>query len=345
MTLLSGTGTPTALGSAAPGQVRLMAVISRLYHVHGLRQRDIAVRLDMSQARVSRVLKQAEAHGIVRTVVAVPEGLHPDLEEELEHRFGLQEVHVVEVGPARGDTAVVLGRAAARYLSEAGLSGEVVGFTSWSRALQEMARATPLASRPAARYVVEMLGDLGSPLLQHSAARSTQAMAHALGAEAVFLRTPGVMPSPAMRAAVLGDAHVRRALDLLDRLDVAFVGVGPPDVHSGLEAGDHYFTTEQLARVRAAGAVGQLNQRFLDAAGLPVRTPLDDLVVGSTLDAVVRARRRVVVAGGAAKHRAIGAALAGGYVDVLITDVATARAQLATDGAREAPAVPEPPVT
>jgi DNA-binding transcriptional regulator LsrR (DeoR family) len=306
-----------------------MGVVAQLYHVHGLRQRDIGERLGISQARVSRLLQQAEAAGVVRTVVAVPEGLHPELEEELEQRFGLLEAHLVETGPAVGDLAPVLGRAAARYLGEAGLSGGVIGFTSWSRTLQEMAHALEAGVRPGgrhdARHVVEMLGDLGSPLLQHAAARSTQAMARALGAEPVFLRTPGVLTSPEHRSTVDADPHVARPLRLLDAIDVAFVGVGPAAMHSSLTEGDRYFTVEQLAEVRSAGAVGQINQRFLDGRGRPVRTPLDDLVVGSSLDQLNHAGRRVVVAGGDDKHASLAAALAGRWVDVLVTDAASGR--------------------
>ena len=305
-------------------QLRLVVVVARLYHVHGLRQRDIARRMSMSQARVSRLLQQAEAAGIVRTVVAVPDGLRPELEDQLEQRYGLLEVYVVETDPETVDLAAELGRAAARCLRETGLSGRVVGFTSWSRTLQEMAHALEVAPRPVARHVVEMLGDLGSPLLQHAATRSTHALARALGAEPIFLRTPGVVASPGLRQAAMVDVHVQRAVRLMDELDVAFIGVGPADVHSSLQAGDRFFTPEQLEQARAAGAVGQINQRFLDDSGRPLLLPLDELVVGSTLDQVRRAGRRVLVAGGTDKQRPIAAALAGHWVDVLITDVVTA---------------------
>ena len=311
-------------GEPSVEQLRVMTVVARLYHVDRVRQRDIAERLEMSQARVSRLLRQAQEHGIVRTLVAVPEGLHPDLEEGLEAAYGLVEVHVVEV--PGGDRAVpaALGAAAARYLAQASLEEAVVGFTSWSSTLRVMAGAVGAPRRSGATHVVEMLGDLGPPLLQHEAARATQRLAESLGAEPVFLRTPGVAGTPALRRAAEEDPHVRRALALLDRLDLAFVGVGPADHHSGLTSQD-FFTTEQLAGVRALGAVGQLDQRFLDADGRPVPTPLDDLVVGVSLEQVRRARRRVVVAGGASKRLPLAAALAGGWVDVLITDLATAR--------------------
>lgn len=320
----------TAPREPAADQLRLMAVVARLYHVHGLRQKEIGARLGLSQARVSRLLQRAEALGLVRTVLRVPDGLRPDLEEALESRFPVSEVHVVTVG-ASEDLAVALGQAAARHLADGALSGEVVGFTSWSRTLQEMAFALRPVAKPAVRRVVEMLGDLGSPVLQHAAARSTSAIARALGAEAVFLRTPGVVDTPALREAALANPHVRSALGLLDSIDVAFIGVGPPAVHSQLAAGDSYFTPDQLAEARASGAVGQVNQRLLDAEGRPLVTPLDDLVVGCTLDQVRAAERRIVVAGGADKCTSIAAALRGGWIDVLITDVRTAEDLVAGD--------------
>ncbi|GAB6987491.1 sugar-binding transcriptional regulator [Nocardioides pyridinolyticus] len=314
----------TALGSPAPAEtLRLSAAVARLYYVHGVRQREIGRRLGMSQARVSRLLRQAEALGIVRTVIAVPEGLHPELEDAVEHRFRVPEVHVVDV-PDGADLPDTLGRAAARQLADVLAGAPRVGFTSWSTTLQALAFALPEQSRPACRMVVEMLGDLGSPALQHAATRSTQAMARALGADPVFLRTPGVSASPALRAAALRDLHVQRALELLDDLDVALVGVGPAAVHSQLRAGAGYFSPGQLAGLRRAGAAGQLNQRFYDDSGRPLATDLDDLVIGIRLDQLAHARRRIVVAGGADKHASLRAALRGGWIDVLVTDARTA---------------------
>jgi len=306
-------------------QLRLMTMASRLYHEHGIRQRDIATRLGISQPRVSRLLAQAEEQGIVRTVVVAPEGIYPEPEEVLEDAYGLRECHVVEV--LGGDDAIPrqLGSAAARYLNEATLWGPRVGFTSWSSTLREMVRSLDPVRRSGVTDVVEMLGDLGAPLLQHEAGHATLRLAALLGAEPVLLRAPGVLATPELRAAVLRDAHVERALRMLDQLDVAFIGIGPADFHGPLHEGDNFFSADQLAQVRAAGAVGQLNQRFVDARGASLPTPLDELVVAITLEQLRSAGSRVVVAGGTTKWAPLHAALRGGWADVLVTDLASAR--------------------
>jgi DNA-binding transcriptional regulator LsrR (DeoR family) len=305
-------------------QMRLITKAARLHYVHGKRQAEIAEKMGVSQASVSRFLSLAEEHGIVRTIVVPPEGLYPDLEEGLAEAYGLDAVHVVDISSSEEGIAHVLGTAAARCLEDEFDKGPVVGFTSWSTTLREMAKAMEPRCRSGVTHVVEMLGDLGSPMLQHEAALATLQVAKALDAEAIFLRTPGVMQSPELLKAALADAHVQTALKLLGIVDVAFVGVGPADFHGPLEEGDNFFTAEQLAGVRAAGAVGQLHQRFIDAHGNPINTELDKLVAGITLDQLRNAKRRIAVAGGAEKYQVIAAALAGKWIDVFVTDVNTA---------------------
>ena len=53
-----------------------------------------------------------------------------------------------------------------------------------------------------------------------------------------------------------------------------------------------------------------------------MRTPLDDLVVGVTLEQLRPAPTRWAVAGGQDKHAILRAALVGGWVDHLVTDTA-----------------------
>lgn len=103
------------------------------------------------------------------------------------------------------------------------------------------------------------------------------------------------------------------------------ISIGPCVVVGPLKPGDNYFTQKQFDEAARAGAVGQICLRFLDADGVPVRTPLDDLVVGVTLEQLRRARTRWAVAGGEDKYAILRAALVGGWVDHLFTDTATAR--------------------
>jgi DNA-binding transcriptional regulator LsrR (DeoR family) len=82
--------------------------------------------LGISQVAVSRLLKKAEEHGIVRTTVVTPPGAFAELEELIEHRFGLGQVII---GEATSDSEeavpAAIGSAAAQFLEAAVKSGEV----------------------------------------------------------------------------------------------------------------------------------------------------------------------------------------------------------------------------
>lgn len=306
---------------------RLVTKVARLYYARGMRQTEIAAHLRLSQPRVSRLLRQAEELGIVRNVVAGPAGLNRDLEQALERRYGLRAAHVVDTVAADGaELTHDLGIAAAPVLAATLASAFTIGFTSWSRTLRQMVSAMQPVSSGTGQ-VVETLGDLGSPTLQQDTAHLTQRLATLTGARPTFLRVPGVVSSPAIRHALLAqDPHAREALHLLDSLDVTLMSVGPCEVVAPLRAGDNYFTHQQFDEARRLGAVGQICLRFLDADGEPVGTPLDDLVIGVTLDQLRRAGNRWMVAGGARKRAIIRAALVGRWVDCVVTDRLTAAA-------------------
>ncbi|MDO9378115.1 MAG: sugar-binding domain-containing protein [Nocardioidaceae bacterium] len=311
-------------------QIRLVTKVARLYHSHGVRQVDIAQRLHISQSRVSRLLQAAEDQGIVRTVVAFPEGVHGELEEEIERRYGLAEVHVVDVA-ADEEPGLLrdLGEAMADVVASSLTGVRTIGYTSWSRSLREMVASLPPV-RADVDQVVELIGDLGPPAVQHEAARSTQRLAQLTGATATFLRVPGVVQDARLRSALLDqDPYARSVLASLDSIDLALVGVGTCHIVAPLTAGDNFFTEEQLALARGLGAVGEVNLRFIDAQGERILTPLDDLVVGVSAEQLRGARRRLAVAGGSSKHAAILATVRGGWIDGLVTDMWTAEALLA----------------
>lgn len=306
-------------------QRRLMIKVARLYHTHGIRQADIASRLQISQSRVSRLLTQAVEAGIVRTVVSIPQHINAALEEQIESLYGLNEVHVIDaVSDDEAEINRDLAHSMADLLPEVAFEARVIGFTSWSSTLRQMVDALE-ATRTRAEYVVEMLGDIGAPDLQHDAARSTQRFAELTGGQPVFLRTPGVVASGALKELLLSqDAHARQALEMLNSTDLAFMGVGAAEIDAALRSGDNFFTNEQYQSMRDRGAVGEICLHFVDADGKPITPGLDDRVIGVSVEQLRKAHRRWAVAGGPRKHAAVRAAAAGKWIDSLVTDTATA---------------------
>lgn len=308
-------------------ETRLLAKVAVLYYESKMNQAEIAQRMGISQSKVSRLLRQAVDHDIVRISVRVPAGVHTEFEKAIESKFGI--VDVVVVDTTATDEAQLhrdLGLAAAFYLETTIRPGDVVGISSWSDALRATVSSMhPLAAGERIR-VVQILGGVGDPTAEIHATELTRRLADMLRGEPILLPVPGVVGTAAARRVLETDVHVQRALELFPSVNVALVGIGALEPSPLLARSGNVFSDEELTIVRAAGGVGDICLRFFDGAGQPLSTPLDDRVIGMSLDAIRRVSRSIAVAGGARKLEAIASALRGSLVSHLVTDVTTAQA-------------------
>jgi len=305
-------------------ELRLMTKVARMYHEQGLRQTEIVGRLNMSQSTISRLLKRAEKAGIVRITVSVPSGAYPDLEEALQEKYRLKEAIVMD--SVEDDDRLVkdLGPAAAYYVETTLKPHDVVGLSSWSAALLAMVDAMQPNPRTAGVQVVQILGGVGNPGAEVHATHLTQRFANLVGGAATLLPAPGVVGSAEARRVLMKDRFVQEAVQVIDTVTLALVGIGSIEPSRLLAASGNVFSSNELETLRAQGAVGDICLRFFDRQGAPVTTPLNDRVIGMDLGQLRRASRVVGVAGGRRKAAAIRGALVGKLVNVLITDRNTA---------------------
>jgi DNA-binding transcriptional regulator LsrR (DeoR family) len=304
-----------------------------MYHEHGIRQPQIAEQLHVSQPRVSRLLKQAVELGIVRTSVVTPVGVHAELEEQIQERYGLRDVVIADVdtaSPQEQSLLLAIGAAAAVYLETTLTGGDRIGISSWSSTL--LATVDAMRPRPTrvAKQVVQIIGGVGNGTSQVYATRLADRLALLTGAEAVFLPAPGLAASPAAHAALLADPHISAVFDTYRELTMVLAGLGSLEPSPLLVESGNAIADADQAELRRLGAVGDICLRFFDEAGDVVKSALDDRVLGIDANALRAVPRVVALAGGARKYTAIRAALRGGWIDVLITDLDVAR-RLAED--------------
>jgi DNA-binding transcriptional regulator LsrR (DeoR family) len=316
---------PVGARMPEPDQLRLLAQVARMYHERGLKQPEIAVELHLSQARVSRLLKQAVDLGIVRTVVTLPPGVYTDLEDEVRDRYALRDVVVVDAGGAGGDVIRALGAGAAQYLDATLTGGEVIGISSWSETLLSAVESLRSQNGQPAEQVVQLVGGVGNPQVQVQATRLASRLAEMTGAEPVFLPAPGLVSSPAVCRALMDDTSVAAVADAWLRVTMALVGIGSLEPSPLLQRSGNAVADADREALRRLGAVGDVCYRFFDERGELVDSGLDGRVVGIPPRDFRRIPRRLGIAGGERKFSAIRAALLGGWVNVLITDLTMAR--------------------
>ncbi|TCO47772.1 DNA-binding transcriptional regulator LsrR (DeoR family) [Kribbella antiqua] len=303
-------------------ELRLLAKVARMYHEKGIRQPKIAAELNLSQARVSRMLKQAVEVGIVHTVVTMPSGVHSDLEDELQGKYGLRDAVVVDT--VGDDVLPALGSGAAAYIDMTLTGGHVIGISSWSETLIAAVDRMPRKSVPVVDRVVQIVGGLGDAAVQMQATRLTARFAELTGGMPVYLPAPGLVGTPAVRRAMMNDVSVRDVLGTWGQLTDALVGIGSLEPSPLLQRSGNAVAESDQEELRRLGAVGDVCFRYFDEEGKHVRSTFDQRVIGVTAKELLAVPRRIGVAGGERKYSAIRAALLGGWVNILITDLAMA---------------------
>ena len=315
----------TTMRTYGTDELRLLAKIARMYHERGIRQPQIAADLHISQSRVSRLLRQASEMGIVRTTVTLPGGVYTDVEEDLEARYNLLDSVIVDADGASGDVQPALGAAAATYLSETLTGGDVVGISSWSSSLIATVDAMRPRSGPVASVVTQLFGGIGDPQAQVSATRLLDRFSNLTGARPVFLPTPGLVEDAAVRRALLEDPAVNGVLQTWKELSLALLGIGSLQPSPLLRRSGNALDPSQREELSRLGAVGDVCLRFFDQDGNLINSLFNDRVMGISPEQLKAVPRRIGVAGGTEKQAAIAAALKGGWVNTLITDLETAR--------------------
>jgi DNA-binding transcriptional regulator LsrR (DeoR family) len=305
----------------------LLARVASLYYEKNLTQAEIARQLKISRPQISRLLAEGRQTGVVKIVIHHPPEKYASLKHELQDRFKLIEVLVLASGNL-GYAQLVerLGTIAARYLEDRLQDGMILGI-SWNTGVHQVVNALQ-AARQKKVTVVQLTGAVGSinPLLDGP--DLTRWLAQNLGGQYKYLPAPLLVESAATRQALLQDRSIREPLALMDKLDLALVGIGSlsPALSGLLSAG--YISETELREIIRQGGVGDICSYHYDLHGNILPLELHQRLIGISLDSLKQTPCVIGVGGGIDKAASILGALRLGVIDCLVTDEIAARAVL-----------------
>jgi DNA-binding transcriptional regulator LsrR (DeoR family) len=110
----------------------------------------------------------------------------------------------------------------------------------------------------------------------------------------------------------------------MEDLQVALSGIGAPDESSTIIAAG-YFSREMIEDLHRHHICGDICMRFFDQYGNLALYEHNQRVIGINIESLRRVPWSIGVAGGVKKANAIKGALAGRYINVLITDIDCAK--------------------
>lgn len=153
-------------------------------------------------------------------------------------------------------------------------------------------------------------------------------MARKLDAPFYNIWAPAIAQTRERAEVFKSEPWIKEVLDIGRRANVILISIGEASESASLfKMG--YLSHADLRRLIGKGAVGDILCRYFDAAGEFIEDDVHDRVIGIPMEVFADPQKLIIgVAGGAGKVAAIRAALLKKYINVLITDEATAAALL-----------------
>ncbi|HHG0625671.1 TPA: sugar-binding transcriptional regulator [Klebsiella pneumoniae] len=294
-----------------------MHMVAKLHYESDMSQVEIARKLGMSTATISRLLNKAKAVGIIR--IEVMDLTSPEtMADDLIKRLGLKTAAVVDTPLPNALSA--LATPLAGILQQAKLGqGSVVGI-GWGRAVREVTQ-TGLPHIPGI-HTVAMNGGMQQAAAHFQINEFVRMAAEHMRGTPHFLHAPYIS-SPELREAFLADASVKDIISLWDRLDVAIVGIGL--THAPKPSESTAATLDEQALKHAAGDV--LRHYFTESGEL-LHWEGEDRMIAASPEQLRKTPLTIGVAATPGKAAGIIGAVRSSMINSLVTDLSTARAIL-----------------
>lgn len=285
-----------------------------LSFVAGQTQDEIAAQMGVSRQSVQRMVAQAQSMGLVKVRIDHPFAHCLDLAARLRQQAGLDYCEIVPADPGGAGIAIALADCIEGWLKREEPLIAAFGTGRTLRAgVEKMSRVTCDQHR-----IVSLAGNIAT---DGSTAYYNVlfSLSERVTARSYPLLLPVVASSIAEREALTGQPGIERVMRMASQAAVAFVGIGTVGDEAPLLL-DGFASAADIERLRQMGAVGEITGWAFDGQGRLLHGELNDRVASAPLPAR-ESTLVIAAAAGKPKHEAIRAAVAGGLVNGLITDV------------------------
>ncbi len=291
----------------------LMLKAAWYYYFENLTQQAIADRLSISRMRVIKLLEAARQTGVIQFRLRSDGVGMMEVSRRLMEKYRLKDVFIIPTPDAGAQPNEAVARAGAMYVADRlGDNACInVGYgDTLSRTLNHLAT---MVQSPVT--CISLTGGVSYYL--------PNARSNIFNARLVLMPAPLLASTPEMAAAMLAESSVSEIIRMASLSSFTLVGIGSMDdsatiIKSGM------LSQADLLQLRTSNAVGDVLCHFLGADGQLISTPIEDRLIATPLSGLKAMPNVVGLAAGSQKVEAIRAVLRGGYLDVLITDEATA---------------------
>ncbi|KQY43678.1 MULTISPECIES: sugar-binding transcriptional regulator [Rhizobium/Agrobacterium group] len=292
-----------------------------LYYTHGLRQDEVAQRLNISRASVATYLRRARETGIVNIATSTQLFADDILARQLEDALGLTSVWIVPEDRRAMDPTAEMPVVAAAVFLELINKGDRVG-VAWGRTVYHLADVMPYADLQGVT-VVQLCGNLGAPY-SYRPDQCTTEIARRLNAEGINVYAPLVLSSEELAAALRAEPVIREQMATISDCQLALYSVG------GIEDDSHLvkcgaLTAQEMHALGETGAAGVIAGQIIDHDGQWLDCAHNRRCISADLDSIRAIGKRMMVIQEDSKFEPLVAAIKGGFASHLVVTTSMAR--------------------
>ena len=293
----------------------LMTKVSWYYYIENMTQQKISELLDISRIRVIKLLDKARQTGIIQFKVREDRADRMNVERKLVSKYGLKDAFVVPSSANNDNINESIAKAAAIYLfSRIDENSSInIGYgDTTGRILNNLAAMTeyPISC-------ISLTGGVSNYL--------PNTRFHVFNVKLSLMPIPLLVSSKEMAISMRNEPSVTEITRMIGLSSMSVIGIGSmTDSATVLKSG--ILSNNDFLYLKMQGAVGDILSHFIDKDGGLVETNIEDRLISTSLETLKNLDNVIGVAAGPMKIAAIKAALTGGYLDMLITDEATAGA-------------------
>jgi len=303
---------------------QLLAQIGSMYYELEKSQNEIVDELGLSRVKVYRLLKKARQENVVKIIIDWPIERVDEVEKQLAKAFHLKKALIFKSSQLDEATALQrLGQMAARYLAHILEDGMTLSVCI-GRATYEVVHAIGTASEVHVN-VVQAMGSVPFAVQFMDSGALARELAQKLGGKVLYLPSPLMANNPEEAVVLRKQKLIARSLATTRTSDILLVGIGNLDPVTSRYVKADMIPAEKLQALAEDGAVGDIGGQFITSKGTLHSTSYNQCMIGLTLEEMNQIPNTVAVAMGESKVKAILGSLRTGVIDVLCTDLNSAR--------------------
>ncbi len=306
-------------------EIELMVNVAQMYYNNGLKQEEIAKRVNVSRSSISLILSEAREQGVVEINVRDPRKNNSIIADKFEQRFNLKKCIIVPTSIKERDMLLhMVARRAVDVFNQELSKGATVGI-AWGETCQKfMDEYNSNDEEFDNLRVVPLIGSSNRSLERYQMNEVVRQFALKLNGTPHFIHAPAFPLDIRDFELYAGSSSMQMIQRLWDEVDIALISIGAPpqEYRDGIaeiiERGE-----DRAAQIRDK-AVGDLCARFFDQEGSFIRDDIFASTIAIPVESLEKVKTCIGVVSGIEKASSIIGGLRTGLIDVLVTDQYTA---------------------